>query len=134
MRKISINLSSIIVFVLIIASCNNQELRVNNYSLGGSLKIGISPVKPTLKDEVLIIDTICDYELLERIKIIDFQIWYVRSFNSMMGMPCIQKVDTVSLGKLKDGSYTIFYLLIDKSDFVNDSIYKIETFHFVVSP
>jgi hypothetical protein len=117
---------------IVIISCNKDELKQERNIDIKKDALKFLPQYPTNSDEVFFIDSICQYEQLQKIEFNGFEINYVRTFNSMMLLPCFPEVDTVSLGNLESGNYTLYYFRIDKSDFVQDPIYRVDTLYFVV--
>jgi hypothetical protein len=131
MKKQIITISiQIILTSLVLISCNKEEQARDSFLKTDAIRF--LPPSPSNSDEVFFIDSICQYEQLQQIELNGFQINYFRVFNSMMLLPCFPKVDTVSLGNLESGHYTLFYFLIDKSDFVQDSIARVDTLYFDV--
>ena len=131
MKKLSINISHfiiLIIFVLVIQSCEKGD----NEEYNKDIKLTIYPEYPTAQDEIKIIEEICTYELLKPVIIKEDTIEYKRYFNSSMGMPCLLTMDTVSLGQLEEGHYTITYSMIDISHQISDSIIEADTMHFYV--
>lgn len=81
------------------------------------------PEKPTAADDIkLVVFDDCTYNVLSGVKrngkIIDIR----KHFNSMMKLPCLQQNDTISIGQLPEGTYTVNYKLVDLSTEVKDSI------------
>jgi hypothetical protein len=50
-----------------------------------------------------------------------------KRFNSQMKLPCILNYDTISLGRLNQGTYLVTLLVIDTNHFVKDSVSIQET-------
>ncbi|OFX88108.1 MAG: hypothetical protein A2W99_10830 [Bacteroidetes bacterium GWF2_33_16] len=122
----------VIIIALIMISCSKEELnQISDSKLKGDT-VRFLPLNPSSSDEVFIIDSICQYELLKTIEINGFQINYIRTFISGMGLACFPEIDTVSLGKLDSGNYTLFNILIDRNPRVQDSIARVDTFHVIV--
>ena len=81
----------------------------------------IIPEKPTSNDQIrLVVFDDCTYNVLSGVtrtsKTIDIQ----KKFNSMMKWPCVMKNDTILIGKLPEGTYTVNYKLLDTSTQITD--------------
>ncbi|RLD45053.1 MAG: hypothetical protein DRI89_02215 [Bacteroidetes bacterium] len=97
-------------------------------------KLILIPENPTPQDEIKIIEkeaSTC--EILSVVVSTDNKIEYTRRFNSSIMMPCSMFTDTVSLGYLQSGDYTIYYSLIDLALQTNDSILEISKLNFTVT-
>ena len=57
----------------------------------------------------------------------------IREYNSMLGMPCILTNDTLSVGKLNKGNYSIIYLLNDIAERTLGNYNITDTINFSVS-
>jgi len=55
----------------------------------------------------------CQYNLLTGVARSGNIIEITKQFNSMMKLPCMLRNDTIPIGKLPSGSYTINYKLVD---------------------
>jgi hypothetical protein len=74
----------------------------------------IIPDQPTSKDEIiLVIYNDCEYNKLSQNKRNGKTITIEKQFNSSMKLPCIEKNDTIVIGKLTSGTYSVNYQLID---------------------
>lgn len=94
----------------------------------------IIPDSPFVNDEIkLVVYDDCTYNVLSGVKrngnIIDIR----KQFNSMMKWPCFPENDTISLGQLPEGTYTIKYKLADLSTVAKDSIALSFSFGLTVS-
>jgi hypothetical protein len=92
----------------------------------------ILPSSPTTNDLVKIITNDCKYYVLASVSEKGKDIQIKKRFNSQMKWPCVLVFDTISLGKLKQGNYSITLLIIDTNPIVTDSISSKETFDLVV--
>jgi len=93
----------------------------------------IIPENPTSKDEIkLVVFDDCTYNILSGVegngKTIDIQ----KQFNSMMKWPCVIKNDTIMIGKLSQGTYTVNYKLVDIADPNSPQISRSLTFNLSV--
>ena len=94
----------------------------------------IIPDNPTVNEVIkLVIFNDCTYNVLSGVKrngnIIDIR----KQFNSMMKWPCFPENDTINLGHLPVGTYTINYKLADLSIVAKDSIALSFSFGLTVS-
>ncbi|MCK5856912.1 MAG: hypothetical protein KAG64_05445 [Bacteroidales bacterium] len=93
----------------------------------------ILPKNPTVHDEIIIIEEILSCDILRLAIIDENNIEYKRYSDSRIAAPCYLKLDTVSLGQLQEGYYTINYSLIDLAILTSDSIVNTDKFHFYVT-
>lgn len=112
------------LFFLFTTSCteqiNEKEVQLVDLSVHN---MKIIPVKPTSSDEIsLVVFDDCTYNVLSGVtrngKTIDIR----KQFNSMMKWPCMMRNDTIRIGKLPEGTYTVNYKLVDISTYVTDPI------------
>lgn len=110
------------IFFLLTISCTEQvnEKEVQLVDLSKQ-NMKIIPEHPTSTDEIqLVVYEDCQYNVLSGVtqngKTIDIR----KQFNSMMKWPCIMQNDTILIGKLPEGTYTVNYKLIDISTQVSD--------------
>lgn len=101
-------------------ACSDQVNEMQMIDLS-KYNIKIIPEKPTGNDEIkLVVFDDCTYNVLSGVtrtnKTIDIQ----KQFNSMMKWPCMMKNDTILIGKLPEGTYTVNYKLLDTSTQVTD--------------
>jgi hypothetical protein len=81
----------------------------------------IIPEKVTSNDLIkLVVFDDCTYNVLSGVTRNDKTINIQKQFNSMMKWPCVMKNDTILIGKLPDGTYTVNYKLLDTSTQVTD--------------
>jgi hypothetical protein len=92
----------------------------------------VLPAAPTTKDEVSFITYDCKYYVLSSVLTRGKSITVKKRFNSMMKLPCVLVHDTIALGLLKQGSYTLTFLIIDSNPAVADSISFRQTLNLVV--
>ena len=108
------------LFFFFMLACSDQvgEVQLVDLSMHN---MKIIPDNPTSNDPIkLVIFDDCTYNVLSGVsrigKIIDIQ----KQFNSMMKWPCVMKNDTILIGKLPEGTYTVNYKLLDTSTQVTD--------------
>ena len=98
---------------LLIGSCNDQVTEMPLSDLKDH-NMKIIPEKPTSKDEIrLVVFDDCTYNLLSGITKNENTIDIEKQFNGMMKWPCFMKNDTILIGKLSKGNYTVNYKLMD---------------------
>ena len=114
---------------MLFLSCEKKT--TDYYEINSGLKI--YPENPKVGDEIFILEQICSYEILNPLVFNDNTITYTRHYNFYTKQPCLLLIDTVSLGQLEVGYYTIKYILINDSDFENDSGIGLDTVHFYVT-
>jgi hypothetical protein len=100
-----------VLFVLFACSDQVSEDQLTNLS---AHNMKIIPEKPTSSDEIkLVVYNDCNYHKLSEIarngQIIDIE----KNFNGAMKWPCIIGNDTIAIGKLASGTYTVNYRLVD---------------------
>lgn len=113
----------IFLFVLCLSatSCDVNDLQVKRDVLT-SHNMKIFPEKPTSSDIIrLVILDDCKYNVLSKNERTGQSIYIEKQFNSMMKWPCVQQNDTILIGKLPEGSYTVNYRLMDISTQVSKS-------------
>jgi hypothetical protein len=93
----------------------------------------ILPASPTTVDVVKIITNDCKYYVLASVIDRGKEITVKKRFNSQMKWPCVLAFDTISLGQLKQGDYSVLLLIIDTNPMVKDSIFSKETLALTVS-
>lgn len=111
---------ALVIFFLFGTACTDQIVEVQLIDLAEH-NMKIIPVNPTSSDEIkLVIFDDCTYNTLSGVtrngKTIDIR----KQFNSMMKWPCIMKNDTIRIGNLPEGTYTVNYKLVDISTYVTD--------------
>jgi hypothetical protein len=87
----------------------------------------ILPSSPTTDDVVKLITCDCKYYQLASVSEKWNNIQVKKRFNSQMKWPCVLTNDTISLGHLKQGKYSVTLLIIDTNPMVSDSISSMET-------
>jgi hypothetical protein len=108
--------------VWIFQSCMDNEPEPSDHSQGKN-KFNILPSEPTTKDEVRMVVYDCKYNVLASVTSKGKDITVKKRFNSQMKWPCVLHHDTIPLGKLKQGNYTVVLLIVDTNPAVTDSIY-----------
>jgi hypothetical protein len=93
----------------------------------------IYPVNPRAKHEIKIIEKEASSCETLFVKVNDDnRIEYTRRFDSRLLLPCLSFTDTVSIGHLPAGNYTILYKLIDTALPTSDSIIETSGLSFRV--
>ncbi|MDP1725349.1 MAG: hypothetical protein Q8M15_01095 [Bacteroidota bacterium] len=123
------------LFFLLTTACTEQinENEVQLVDLSAH-NMKIIPVKPTSSDEIkLVVYEDCTYNVLSGVTRNDKTIDIRKQFNSMMKWPCVMRNDTIRIGKLPEGTYTVNYKLVDISTYVTDPIALSFSFSLMVS-
>ena len=90
--------------------------------------------KPTNKDKIkLVVYDDCAYNVLSGVTRKGQSIEIEKQFNSMMKWPCVMRNDTIRIGKLPEGTYTVNYKLVDTSTHVTDPVALSFSFSLSVS-
>lgn len=121
MKKAVFTLS---VFFLFLVACtekiNDIQTQVQITDLSDH-NMKIIPAIPTSNDQIkLVVFDDCTYNTLSGVIRRDNAIEIRKEFNSMMKWPCIMKNDTILIGKLPEGTYTVNYKLLDTFTQVTD--------------
>jgi len=124
---------ALIGFFLFLFACSDQVSEDQLTNLADH-NMKIIPEKPTSNDEIkLVVFDDCTYNILSGVtrngNTIDIQ----KQFNSMMKWPCVIKNDTIPVGKLPSGTYTVNYKLVDLATNVSDPIALSFSFSLSVS-
>lgn len=123
-----------IVFFCFLFSCTEKltdevqlvDLKEHNMKL--------LPLNPTANDEIrLVIFDDCTYNVLSGVSRRGNTIDISKQFNSMMKWPCVMQNDTILIGKLSAGNYTLNYKLVDISTQSSQPIVLSLSFNLVVS-
>jgi hypothetical protein len=99
-----------------------KEPEAHVYSIPEVENFTIRPSNPDSKDEVSMITYDCKYYVLASVISKQKEITVKKRFNSQMKWPCILHYDTISLGRLSQGTYKIIMLIVDTNPMVKDSI------------
>jgi len=105
----------LLVFSIILFACSDtgNEIPVNDLR---EHNMNLIPEKPSTQDEIkLVIFDDCTYNTLSKNKRSGKTIEIEKQFNGMMKWPCVQRNDTILIGKLPQGTYNVNYTLIDIS-------------------
>lgn len=106
---------AVFVFSIVLFACSDQISEVQLTDLSEH-NMKIIPESPGTKDEIkLVIYDDCTYNTLSKNKRTGKTIDIEKQFNSMMKWPCMMKNDTILIGKLPEGTYTVNYKLLDTS-------------------
>mgnify|MGYP001767192091 CR=1 FL=1 len=92
----------------------------------------IMPASPSTTDQVNVITYDCKYYALASVTEKGKDITIKRRFNGQLKWPCILVYDTIPLGKLKQGNYSVILLTIDTNPMTSDSIFSKETLELIV--
>lgn len=98
----------------------------------GKIETQILPSSPTTVDQVKFITYGCQYYILVSVTERGKDITVKKRFNSQMKLPCMLVHDTIPLGMLRQGNYTLTFLIVDTNPAVSDSISFTQTLDLVV--
>lgn len=73
-------------------------------------------------DVKLVIYDDCGYNLLSGVTITGNVIDIEKHFNSMMKIACVLRNDTINIGKLPVGTYTVNYKLVDLATYAKEKV------------
>ena len=108
------------LFFFFMLACSDQVNEVQLVDLSMH-NMKIIPDNPTSNNPIkLVIFEDCTYNVLSGVTRTDKTIDIRKQFNSMMKWPCVMKNDTILIGKLPEGTYTVNYKLLDTSTQVTD--------------
>ncbi len=123
-----------VVFLLFATACAPEHTTVVPLSDPAKHNMKIIPEKPTASDNIkLVVFDDCGCDVLSGVTRNGKNIYIRKHFNSMMEMPCSLKNDTIPIGQLTAGTYTVNYKLVDLSTVVKDSISLSFAFELQVS-
>jgi hypothetical protein len=115
-----------VLFLIAVACTNQLMVPPSEYTPVtdiGKYNMKIIPEPPTSADNIrLIIYDDCQYNLLSGVTKDGNTISIEKHFNSMMKLPCMLRNDTIVIGKLPVGTYTVNYKLLDLSTQVTNSV------------
>ena len=129
-------LFALMVFALFFIACTDEVSKVSEVQITDLKEhnMKIIPENPTTKDDIkLVVFDDCTYNKLSGINKHGKDIEIQKQFNSMMKWACFQMNDTILIGKLSQGTYTVNYKLIDVSTQVSNPIALSFYFNFVVA-
>lgn len=108
---------------VLVSACKKHDSEDGTIADLKQHNMAIIPEQPTSKDEVrLVIYDDCQYNKLVQNKRNGKTITIEKQFNSSMKLPCVEKNDTVSIGKLPAGTYTVNYQLTDLAPNITSSV------------
>lgn len=110
-----------IILLFVLTACTEEINEIETSDMS-AYNMKIIPDHPTSHDLIkLIVYDDCTYNVLTGVNRDGQFIVINKQFNSMMKWPCIQKNDTIEIGQLPQGNYTIHYRLTDISTQVTNS-------------
>lgn len=131
MKKIAFIFS---IFLILALACTDKEIVSEDQLTDLSeYNMKIIPENPKSSDEIkLMVFDECTYNFLSGVTSNGNTIAIRKKFNSMMKWPCILQNDTILIGKLPKGNYSVNYKLIDTSTQVSDPVFLSVTFNLQV--
>lgn len=123
------------ICLLLAVSCVDEVIeKPVQLSDSADYNMKIIPENPTISEEIkLVIFNDCTYNVLSGVTRNGNKIDIQKQFNSMMKWPCIAQNDTILIGKLPEGIYTVNYKLLDTSTQVTDPVSISFTFILTVA-
>jgi PBP1b-binding outer membrane lipoprotein LpoB len=126
MEKIAL---AIIVFFMFVTGCTEKateqsvDLKCVELSELNKHNMKLIPERPDINQEIkLVVFDDCTYNILCGVTKNGKTIEIEKKFNSMMKWLCVSKNDTILIGKLPQGIYTVNYKLTDESTIVANPI------------
>ena len=134
MKKVVFTLTAFFLFLFACTEkVNDIQTQVQITDLSDH-NMKIIPANPSSNDQIkLVVFDDCTYNTLSGVIRRDNAIEIRKEFNSMMKWPCVMKNDTILIGKLSEGTYTVNYKLIDLSTQVTDPNVLSFWFNLIVS-
>jgi hypothetical protein len=133
------NIRSLFLFLFLISNGCVDQVEVTPVDFTpvtdlGKYNMKIIPQPPTSADNVrLVVFDECQYNVLEGVAKNGYTISIEKHFNSMMKLPCMLRNDTIVIGKLPVGSYTVNYKLMDLSTQVTNPVSLAISFNLLIS-
>jgi len=113
----------ILGFFIATSGCKKNDAEDGSIAELKDYNMAIIPEQPTSKDEIIfIIYNDCEYNKLVLYKRMGKTITIEKQFNSSMKLACVEKNDTIPLGKLPVGTYVLNYQLTDLAANVSDPV------------
>ncbi len=126
----------IILFLVMACSKRGDESSVNYLPVSDLSKYNLKvlPAVPVSGSKiVIVVYDDCQYNLLAGVTRNGTTIEIEKHFNSMMKLPCMLRNDTIQIGFLPAGSYTVNYKLLDLSTQAKDAVSLAISFELMVS-
>lgn len=112
-----------LVFLIAALGCKKNDADNGSIVELKDYNMAIVPEQPTSKDEIIfIIYDDCEYNKLVLYKRTGKTITIEKQFNSSMKLACVAKNDTIPIGKLPAGTYTLNYQLTDLAANISDPV------------
>ncbi len=130
----------IVSFLLSTVACADKitvtETPVNykNVTDLSQYNMKLIPEPQTSADNIrLVVYEDCQYNILTGVTRTGNSIEIEKHFNSMMMLPCMLRSDTIVIGKLAVGSYSVNYKLMDLSTRVKDPVALAISFNLLIA-
>jgi len=102
------------LLLFLFLACTDEQIDQPVITEPSANNMKILPQNPAESDNIkLVIYDDCTYNVLSGITQNGNSITILKQFNSMMKRPCLMRNDTISVGKLSEGVYTLNYKLLD---------------------
>ena len=121
-----------LLFFFVLAYCGDESITYEDPLLLNLEDFTFVPESPKANKDVNLVFYGCEYYTTKSLIKTDLEIEIIKNFNSAMKPPCILKYDTISLGKLKKGTYNVSLRIIDINSFTKDSLFYSESKTLIV--
>ena len=112
-----------LLFFIAVSGCKKSDSEEGSIAELKNHNMAIVPEQPTSKDPInFIIYNDCEYNKLVENKRTGKTITIEKQFNSSMKLACVEKNDTISIGKLPAGNYILNYQLTDLAANVSNPV------------
>ena len=112
-----------LLFFITVSGCKKSDSEEGSIAELKNHHMAIVPEQPTSKDPInFIIYNDCEYNKLVENKRTGKTITIEKQFNSSMKLACVEKNDTISIGKLPAGTYIFNYQLTDLAANVSNPV------------
>ena len=125
--KDTVKLLVFLIVMVLVITCAEEPIIYEEPEKLELTEFTFIPESPTAKEETNLIFYGCGYYETTSVKIDSPEISIKKHFNGQLKWPCILEYDTISLGKLKKGDYTVTLTIIDTNPFAQDSVFNTET-------
>jgi hypothetical protein len=124
-KKYFVHFTIAILFLLVY--CCKESIVYEDSILLISDEFTFIPASPSTQHEVKMVYYGCGYNETSSVTIDNRDIFVIKKFNGAMKRPCILEHDTISFGRLEEGSYEVTLKIIDINPLADDSIFHTET-------
>lgn len=122
-----------LIFMFGMAGCEEEAEPVKEDEELEIADFAFLPEQPTMKDEVSLLFSGCRYYQTASVSVGNDEILVRKHFNSRLMWPCELVNDTIPLGKLKKGEYSVTLKIIDLNPLAADSVFHSQTKNLTVT-